>query len=84
MAGDGGLVEVVTVEIKPETQKLVQEEIQRGHFRSVDEEGVTAWRENGSTKPRKRLYELLTQPPFAGSSLEIERQKDFPRPVDLG
>lgn len=38
----------VAIIVKPETERLVQEEIQRGHFRSVDEiivEGVQAWRE---------------------------------------
>jgi Arc/MetJ-type ribon-helix-helix transcriptional regulator len=82
----------VTVELKPETERLVQEEIQRGHFHSVDElivQGVHAWREKhhaepSQTKPRKKLYDLLTQPPFAGSELTIERQKDYPRQVDLG
>jgi len=81
----------MTIDIKPETKELVQEEIRRGHFRSVDEiivEGVNAWREKhvpdaADGKPRKPLYELLTQPPFAGSGLEIERQKDYPRNIDL-
>lgn len=80
------------MELEPETGRLVQEEIQRGHFRSVDEmivQGVSAWREKhqaepASTTPRKKLYDLLTQPPFAGSELTIERQKDYPRHVDLG
>ena len=80
------------MELKPETERLVQEEIQRGHFHSVDElivQGVHAWREKHhaeppQTKPRKKLYDLLTQPPFAGSELTIERQKDYPRQVDLG
>ena len=27
----------MTVELKPETERLVQEEIRRGHFHSVDE-----------------------------------------------
>ena len=38
----------MTIHLKPETQRLVQEEIQSGHFHSVDElivEGVQAWRE---------------------------------------
>jgi len=38
----------MTIDVKPETERLVQEEIQNGHFRSVDEiivEGVQAWRE---------------------------------------
>lgn len=80
------------MELKPETERLVQEEIQRGHFHSVDElivQGVHAWREKhhsepSQTNPRKKLYDLLTQPPFAGSELTIERQKDYPRQVDLG
>ena len=79
------------MELKPETERLVQEEIQSGHVHSVDELivfGVLALREkhgveSSELNPRKRLYDLLTQPPFAGSELVIERQTDFPRPVDL-
>ena len=82
----------MTVELKPDTERLVQEEIRRGHFHSVDElivAGVNAWREKhqveaSTPRPRKKLYDLLTQPPFAGSELTIERQKDDPRPIDLG
>ena len=50
-------------------------------------EGVTAWREKHQTEPvklRKRLYDLLTQPPFSGSDLKVERQRDYPQQVDLG
>lgn len=79
------------MEFKPETEQLVREEIKRGHIRSVDElivYGVRALREKHHTEPsepqaRKKLYDLLTQPPFAGSELMIERQKDQPRPIDL-
>ncbi len=79
----------MTVELKPETERLVQEEIQKGRVHSVDElivRGVRALREElvaGAPKPRKSLYELLSQPPFAGSDLVIEREKDYPRPVSL-
>ena len=84
----------MTVKLKPETERLVQEEIRRGHFHSVDEvivQGVYALREKSHLeqaavappRPRKKLYDLLTQPPFAGSELNLERQKDYPRPVDL-
>ena len=82
------------MELKPETERLVQEEIRRGHFHSVDDvivQGVYALREKShveqaavaTPRPRKKLYDLLTQPPFAGSELNLERQKDYPRPVDL-
>ena len=80
----------MTIDIQPETKELVQEEIRRGHFGSVDEmivEGVNARREKRpeapSKTPRKPLYDLLTQSPFAGSGLEIERQREYPRHIDL-
>ena len=83
----------MTVELKPETERLVQEEIRLGRFHSVDEiivQGVYALREKSNaeqdtapSRPRKRLYDLLTHPPFAGSELNLERQKDYPEPVDL-
>lgn len=84
----------MAVELKPETERLVQEEIRRGLAHSVDElivQGVHALREKSSItqatiappRSRKKLYDLLTQPPFAGSELNLERPKDDPRPVDL-
>lgn len=82
------------VELKPETERLLQEEVQRGYVHSVDEliaQGVYPLREksNGTEdklakpKRRKKLYDILTQSPFAGSELNLERLKDYPRPVDL-
>jgi Arc/MetJ-type ribon-helix-helix transcriptional regulator len=38
----------MTIQLKPDTERLVQEELKRGHFQSVDElivQGVQAWRE---------------------------------------
>jgi Arc/MetJ-type ribon-helix-helix transcriptional regulator len=81
------------VQLKPETEKLVQEEISIGHFHSVDElitEGVYAWREKHqveqrqvSQKPLKNLAQVLLDSPFAGSDLDLEREKDYGRTVDL-
>ena len=87
-------LEDMTVQLKPETERLVQEEIESGHFRSADElivQGVLALRERSRTeepisvsrKPRKNLADILSEPPFAGSELNLERQKDYPRPLDL-
>ena len=80
----------MALELKPETERLVTEEIQAGRFHSVDEvivQGIYALREKRNVtppgRPRKHLYDLLTQPPFAGSELSLERQEDYPRPVDL-
>ena len=83
----------MTVELKPETERLVLEEIRSGHVVSADELivfGVNAVREKTQTtqppRPpsRKKLYDLLTQSPFAGSGLELERVRENPRILDLG
>jgi Arc/MetJ-type ribon-helix-helix transcriptional regulator len=79
----------VTVQLKPETEQLVQEEIRSGHFQSVDElivEGVHAWREKhqvGFTpakqrrpEGRKSLAQLFAESPFKGLSMNFERFSD--------
>ena len=43
----------MSIELKPETERLVQEEIRNGHFQSIDElivEGVRALREKTSVR----------------------------------
>lgn len=83
----------MAIEIKPETRELVEEEIRCGHFASLDEiilEGVKARDKsraintNTPRKPRKNLADFLLESPFHGSELRIERQRDFPRDLDLG
>jgi Arc/MetJ-type ribon-helix-helix transcriptional regulator len=82
----------VTVRLKPETERLVQEEIRRGHFQSVDEvivQGVYAWREkhrveqSGEAAPsprpegKKSLVQLFADSPFKGLSMNFERFPDI-------
>jgi len=86
----------MTVELKPETERLVQEEIRSGHIHSIDElivYGVRALREKHyghqptapvfARKPRKNLADFLLESPLAGSEIDLERQTDYGRPVDL-
>ena len=82
----------MSLQLKPETEQLVREEISSGHFHSVDElikEGVYAWREKHQlmdsvpAKPLENLADFLLKSPFAGSDLDLEREKDYGRPVDL-
>ena len=35
-------------------------------------------------KQFENLSDLLLNSPFAGANLDLERSKDYPRPVDLG
>jgi hypothetical protein len=68
----------------------MQEEMQLGHFESVDDlltQALHALREKTvtqvSTQPARRLIDILTSAPFAGSELDIQRPKDYPRTVEL-
>jgi hypothetical protein len=92
--GDFAYGGLMAVELKPETERLVNEEIQRGHFRSVDEmivQGVYALHEKSRSeplaaeprKPRKNLADFLSESPFAGSEIDLDRRDDFGRPIDL-
>ena len=76
----------MTVELKPETERLVKEELRSGHVQSVDElivYGVEALREKSKAeqsattpgrKPRKNLADFLSESPFAGSEIDLETQ----------
>jgi Arc/MetJ-type ribon-helix-helix transcriptional regulator len=80
------------VELKPETERLVREELAQGHFGSVDElieQGIYAWREKHDftesipAKPLQNLADFLLESPFAGSDLDLERDREEGRSVDL-
>jgi Arc/MetJ-type ribon-helix-helix transcriptional regulator len=83
----------MTIEIrKPELERLVQEEIVRGRFENVDDlltEALQALREKNTSStatvppPRKNLAQFLLESPFAGSDLNLERQQDYGRPLEL-
>ena len=87
----------MTVQLKPETERLVREEISSGHFHSVDEmitAGVHARREkpqvsqHGQTparlhrSERKSLAQLFAESPFKGLEMNFERFPDILPPVD--
>ena len=83
----------MTVWLKPETELLVQEELRSGHFETVDElivKSLHAWHEQfrpeGSAPPKARpstLSEFLMESPLAGSELNLDRDKDPGRAVEL-
>lgn len=81
----------MTITLNSEQERIIEEEIRSGHFRTpaeVLDHALASLREKGSetAKPvqnRRSLAEVLRDSPFAGSELDLDRQKDFPRPVDL-
>jgi hypothetical protein len=80
----------MTVNITPEDEKLIQEKLRTGAFHSAEEvihralvSLPTPEASPQPTRPRRSLVDVLSEPPFAGSELHLERIKDYPRPLDL-
>jgi len=82
----------MTIELKPEQERIIQEEIRRGRFRNVDavlDDALAALREKsalldyGPRKPRKNFAQFLMESPLAGSGLDLERDKDPSRDIEL-
>jgi Arc/MetJ-type ribon-helix-helix transcriptional regulator len=80
----------MTIKLKPEQERIIQAEIESGHFRSPDEvlDHALAALTEGKPKRqratrRKNLAEFLMESPLAGAELNLERQKDYGRPIEL-
>jgi len=73
----------VHIDVAPETERLVREEISKGHFGSVDElikAGVEAWREKNASKS---LVQFFRESPLVGLELHFERDHDMGRDIAL-
>jgi Arc/MetJ-type ribon-helix-helix transcriptional regulator len=89
----------VTVELRPETELLVEEEFRRGRFHSVDEliaYAIRTLREKDQSlacaettverrRPagKKSLAQLFAESPFRGMAMDFERFPDSLRAGDL-
>jgi Arc/MetJ-type ribon-helix-helix transcriptional regulator len=89
-AHDVGMGVAMTIDLKPEQERIIQAEIESGHFRSPDEvldHALAALQEKEQkcrpSASRKNFAQFLMESPLAGAELNLERQKDYGRPVDL-
>jgi Arc/MetJ-type ribon-helix-helix transcriptional regulator len=80
----------MTINITPEDERLIQEILRTGAFRSAEEvihralvSLPTPETAPQSSRPPRSLVDVLSEPPFAGSELNLERIRDYPRPLDL-
>jgi hypothetical protein len=92
MRGKGAAAATVTLNLNPEVEKGLTA---RAHARGVSlddyfqelvakEAGLPAGAEPGPIHKRfDSLSELLLNSPFARANLDLERSKDYARPVDL-
>jgi len=78
----------MTISLNPEQERIIQREVESGHFRSPDEVldhalAALQKRQRKAATPRKNLAQFLMESPLAGAELNLERQKDYGRPIDL-
>jgi len=80
----------MTIQLTPEDERLIQERLRSGVFHSAAEvihhalvSSPVPEASSVAKKPRKNLADVLSEPPFAGSELKLERIRDYPRPLDL-
>ena len=80
----------MTIKLNPEQERMIREEIRRGRFRSPEEvlkHALASLQEGARKAPtsasRKNLAQFLMESPLSGAGLNLERQRDFGRPVEL-
>ncbi len=82
----------MTIQLKPEQERIIEEEIRNGHFHSVEEvldHALAALREKSSSlgsesrRPRKNFAQFLMESPLAGSGLDLARDNDPERDIEL-
>ena len=74
----------MTIELKPEQERIILEEIQSGHFNSLDEvldHALAALLEK--KRRRKSLVQFFRGSPFVGMEMKYERSQDTERKIEL-
>jgi Arc/MetJ-type ribon-helix-helix transcriptional regulator len=76
----------MTIDLKPEQERIIQAELDSGHFRSPDEvldHALAALREKEHKRrtatPRRNLAQFQMESPLAGAELNLERERDYGR-----
>jgi Arc/MetJ-type ribon-helix-helix transcriptional regulator len=80
----------MTIELKPEDEKLIEEKLRSGAFRSAEEVIHRALVSLSTPEPalekkppRKNLVELFAESPLKGLDLNLECDPDYGRDIDL-
>ena len=76
---------------KPEVENLIRERMASGAFQNVEDFLMQAFQSSPAVeqpaapprKPKKSLGQFLLESPLRDLGLKLERQRDYPRPVDL-
>ena len=72
------------IQLTPEQERIIQEEIENGHFESPDDvldQALAALREKN--RQPKSLVQFFRESPFVGMEMKFERRQDTGRKIDL-
>ncbi len=74
----------MAIQLNREQERIIQEEIQNGHFQSAEEvldSALAALREK--VREPKNLVEFFRDSPFVGMEMKFERSEDSGRKIEL-
>ncbi len=74
----------MTIQLNHEQERIIQDEIQNGHFSSPDEVldyALAALREK--KRQPKSLVQFFRESPFVGIEMEFDRSRDTGRKIEL-
>ncbi len=74
----------MTILLKPEQERIIQEEIQNGHFHSPEEvldRALAALREKN--RQPNSLVQFFRESPFVGMEMKFDRGLDTGRKIEL-
>ena len=80
----------MTIEIRqPELEALIQQRMDSGAFRNVEDvlmqalQSLPPAKQSKTRQPKMNFADFLMSSPLHGSGLILERAKDYPRPVEF-
>lgn len=82
----------MTIELKPEQERILEEAMRQGRFQSVEEALDQAIQSilrqsqpagTGEAAAKKTLSQFLMESPLSGSRLDLKREKDSGRVIEL-
>ncbi len=74
----------MTIQLKPEQERIIRQEIESGHFRNPEEVldfALAALTEKG--RQPKSLVQFFRESPFVGMEMKFERSKDTGRKIEV-
>ena len=71
------------IQLKPEQERIILDEIQSGHFETADEVLDSALAALRERRWPKSLVQFFRESPFVGMEMKFERSQDTGRKIEI-